>query len=167
MFEITKTTNITNTKLALEHRYCDEGDSGDGYTCRCVPGSVGTDVANGAATCVENTCDAFEFTEGVVGDTSSDDACSDNIVLTAVSDNSCDLTCDEGYIESSSTHVCETGSVTFSAFSNSRVSDYQTVTLSKSYVVFESANRENFNIITHSYHQKVTRTQECQSCHSL
>jgi hypothetical protein len=68
--------------------------------------------------------------------------------LTAVSDNSCDLTCDEGYIEKSSTHVCETGSVTFSAFSNSRVSDYQTVTLSKSYVVFESANREIFNIIS-------------------
>ena len=63
-----------------------------------------------------------------------------------------------------STYVCETGSVTFSAFDNDRVSDYQTVTLSKSYVVFESANCKNFNIITHSYHQKMTRTQECQSC---
>ena len=102
------------------------------------------------------------FTEGVIGDTSNNDACSNNIVLTAVSDNSCDLTCGEGYVES--TYVCETGSVTFSAFDNDRVSDYQTVTLSKSYVVFESANCKNFNIITHSYHQKMTRTQECQSC---
>ena len=103
MFEITKTTNITNTKLALEHRYCDDGDSGDGYTCRCVPGSVGTDVANGAATCVENTCDAFEFTEGMIGDGS--DACSDNIILTAVDDHSCNLACDDAYKSSGSAEV--------------------------------------------------------------
>ena len=43
------------------------------------------------------TCDAFVFTEGMIGDTSNNDACSDHIVLTAVNDNSCDLACKEGY----------------------------------------------------------------------
>ena len=80
-----------------ENAYCDEGDEGDGYTCRCDTGTTGSDVANGAATCVENTCEAFVFTGGVIGDTSNNDACSNNIVLTAVSDNSCDLACNEGY----------------------------------------------------------------------
>ena len=58
------------------------------------------------------TCDAFVFTEGVIGDTSSNDACSDHIVLTALGDTSCDLACDEGYKSSGiATVTCNGGSL--------------------------------------------------------
>jgi hypothetical protein len=65
------------------------------YSCTC---DDGWSKYEGEEECTsENTCDAFAFTEGVIGDASNNDACSDNIVLTAVNDNSCDLTCASGY----------------------------------------------------------------------
>ena len=65
------------------------------YSCTC---DDGWSKYEGEEECTsENTCDAFAFTEGVIGDATNDDACSDNIVLTAVNDNSCDLTCASGY----------------------------------------------------------------------
>ena len=64
---------------------------------------MGVDIANGAATCVENTCEAFEFTIGMKGGES--DACSDNIILTAVNDHSCDLACDDAYKSSGNAEV--------------------------------------------------------------
>ena len=38
----------------------------------------------------------------MIGDVSNDNACSDGITLSAVSDSSCDLTCGEGYMATSS-----------------------------------------------------------------
>ena len=65
------------------------------YSCTC---DDGWSKYEGEEECTsENTCDVFVFTEGMIGDTSNNDACSDRIVLTAVNDNSCDLACKEGY----------------------------------------------------------------------
>ena len=102
--------DLTCTEMTCDDADCGEHASCDdylriGFVCSCDNGYTGDVVSNGAATCVENACDAFEFTEGVIGDTSGDDACSDNIVLTAVNDNSCDLTCDEGYKSSGTAKV--------------------------------------------------------------
>ena len=46
---------------------------------------------------LENTCDVLRSQKVRLVDASNNDACSDGIVLTAVNDNSCDLTCASGY----------------------------------------------------------------------
>ena len=49
---------------------CDEGNSGDGFLCVCDDGYTGT-AYNEEATCVENTCNAFTFEEGMIVSTST------------------------------------------------------------------------------------------------
>ena len=49
---------------------CDEGNSGDGFMCLCDDGYTGT-AYNEEATCVENTCNAFTFEEGMIVSTST------------------------------------------------------------------------------------------------
>eukprot|EP00940_MAST-03C_sp_MAST-3C-sp2_P000443 g443.t1 len=47
--------------------------------------------------CLQNTCSAFNFPEGVQGKTSSNDGCTNGIALSSVADSHCDLECKSGY----------------------------------------------------------------------
>jgi len=44
--------------------------------------------------CAENTCSAHPFPTNIIGDPLNGDACTNNIVLFAHTDSSCDLMCD-------------------------------------------------------------------------
>ena len=96
--------------LTCTEMTCDDADCGEHASAMtiCALDLCSCDTALEmsfltAQDCVDNHV-MLEFTEGVIGDTSGD-YCSDNIALTAVNDNSCDLTCDEGYKSSGTAKV--------------------------------------------------------------
>ena len=68
------------------------------YTCDCHSGWTGT-------SCTQKvTCEPFSFESGMVGDPRSTKPCYDGISLNAADNHACYLSCNEGYVKSTSSN---------------------------------------------------------------
>ena len=107
------TTTLVCTELTCEtdagdcgdeHAICSDTSNQAGYVCNCEEGYFGFETHNTGTSCVENTCSPIHMTElgeGIVASNENGNPCFDGLELSAVTNPSCELKCDEGYYASS------------------------------------------------------------------
>eukprot|EP00494_Astrolonche_serrata_P003591 UN03598 len=61
------------------------------YVCNCTGTGYGGDNCE-----IENTCTSYSFADGITGENLTD-GCYDNIILTSIIDNNCQVQCKNGY----------------------------------------------------------------------